>query len=192
MNTALHRLMQGLYYPAVTGSGIVLVLYRATMHSSFWDLIRDFSIGYGFLALLLFSANFLAICRISPLQYTSRRFVIDALEICAAFAAFYFLGLFDTMKIAAPDLRLVYLCMTVLALLSIGWTAGFTRGSDYLLWAVRIGLLALGGAGFLWLYSHLWFNVVAFYVCCGLISLHFFGAKKRGILDTSEQPSSVA
>lgn len=184
--------MQGLYYPAVTGSGIVLVLYRVTMHNSPESMMRDFSLGYGSLALLLFSANFLAICRVPPLEYSPHRFVIDVLEICAAFAAFYFLGLFDTTRITTPDLRLVYLCMTVLGLLSIGWTVGLTREPGYLLWAARIGLLAVGGAGSVWLYSFWWFNVTAFFVCCLLIVLYFSSTKGRDEQNPSEEPSSVA
>ncbi len=104
----LHYLMTGLYYPAVLGTGLVLVLFRCANHSGPEYIITDFALGFGALFIVFFSLSFLAITRIDSAEYTPNLFCLDLIEVTCIFFSFYFLGLLDSSVIQPPRLAAVY------------------------------------------------------------------------------------
>src|SRR5436305_988158 len=91
----LWTLMQGLYYPAVLGTGLVLLINKFTVYKLFSNAATDLSIYFGVLILIYFSVSFLVNQTISQSNYGSLAFLTDITEIILIFFMFYFLGFFD-------------------------------------------------------------------------------------------------
>src|SRR5258708_5053297 len=91
-------LMQGLYYPAILGTGIVLLLVRFTMHTSIGATLSDLAIYFGFLFTLFFSASFLINQDVPDNEYRATAFILDLGEIVLVFLGYYVLGLYNTSK----------------------------------------------------------------------------------------------
>jgi hypothetical protein len=163
MAAQLKNLMQGLYYPAVTGTGVVLVLYRLTAHSTLVEILSDFALWYSLLFLIFFSASYVAISMIPGKNYTTYEFVLDSLEVVLAFAVFLSLGLFDTTSVPPPpaNLRGVYAAIALLALVQTLWRLFLGDQYSQRLWFLRLTSLAVAVAGFLFLHQYRWFNTAA-------------------------------
>jgi hypothetical protein len=81
--------MQGLYYPAILGSGIVLIMIRISRGHG-WT--TDISVYFAVIFSLFFSLSFLINEHTSDKDYGIAAFIIDIVETILVFLAFYFLG----------------------------------------------------------------------------------------------------
>lgn len=146
MRRHLHSLMVGLYYPAVLGTGVVLVLFRFASNPGRGAFLSDSTLGFGLLFIAFFSGSFLAISQVDPRAYSFFLFTLDLLEVVCIFFAFYFLGLLDSTGLEVPRLRGVYL---TLAILSVVQACGSWRRSYNLtrsLLRIATGVIALSAA----------------------------------------------
>ena len=177
----LKNLMQGLYYPAVTGTGTVLVLYRLTMHESVFSAAHDLALGYGIVFVLWFSASFVAISLVPVERYTGYEFLLDTIEVILTFCAFYFLGLFSTDSIREPNLRGVYGSAFVLGVAQALWRFCLPDSHDFRLWILRLTLLLTNGVGLARLHVYAWFNNLAFLVMVILVLVYVLVLRERSL-----------
>lgn len=163
MANQLKNLMQGLYYPAITGTGVVLVMYRATMHKTLVEFLTDYALGYGILFVLFFSASFVAISIVRDHDYLLWEFFLDVLEVVCVFYVFYCLGLFDTSKIAPPNFKGVYAALAVLAVFQALWRLFLIDDVGRRLFNLRMATIAVAALGYFFLYPYTWFNVTSMF-----------------------------
>jgi hypothetical protein len=164
-------LMQGLYYPAVLGTGLVLLINKFTVYKSFSDALADISIYFGLLILIYFSGSFLIIQTISQSNYGSLAFLSDIIEIIFIFFLFNFLGFFDPSNPIKIDFRWFYLLLAASAVLSQVWNYAVKKDkSFYGLAIIAITILLIGG---LWGFHYVWFNKSMILVIGGLMGVYF-------------------
>lgn len=161
MSGALKNLMQGLYYPAVTGTGLVLVLFRVTMHDSLQGAFRDYALIYGVLLVLWFSLSFVSIGIYPEEEYSLFEFVLDLLEVGLTFGMFYFLGLFSTDVIHDPNLRGMYGLIALATVVQALWRLFWHDSFGLRLWYLRVALFGVGVAGWVILHRYSVFNFLA-------------------------------
>lgn len=161
MANQLKNLMQGLYYPAITGTGVVLVMYRATMHETLVEFVTDYALGYGILFVLFFSASFVAISIVRDRDYLLWEFFLDVLEVVCVFYAFYYLGLFDTSRIVPPNFKGVYASIAVLAIFQALWRLFLIDDVGRRLVNLRIATISVAALGYVFLHRYTWFNVAS-------------------------------
>ncbi len=162
VSTPLQQLMYGLIYPAVLGTGIVLIGVRAAHHSSTIDALLDPSIQLGVMAGLFFCASFDSAFYWPEGKnghYTSWAFGVDAVEVILMFVCFHFLRLFeDPVKLVPPFLPAAYAMLTADVLLQFAWRAVVGIGWSYKWW-LRSGIAAALLLGAFLGHRFWWINV---------------------------------
>jgi len=175
MNQELYprwTLMQSLYYPAVLGTGVVLLINKFTVHKSFVDTATDISIYFGILLVVYFSVSFLISNSVSPRNYGTVAFLSDFTEIVILFFAFYFLGFFDPTNPSKTDFRWFYLVVAGIPVLQQIWNYAVNKDKSlYILSAVAVTILLISS---FWGYKHEWYNAIMIFVFTGLIGVYFY------------------
>ncbi len=174
MSARRKNLMQGLYYPAVLGTGMVIVLFRMTLHPSIGSALTDFGLYFGVFFLGLFSGCFLAISDVPAEEYGLGKFVIDLLEVGLMFLAYYWAGLFDTNKIQILNLPAIYLVLASAVILQQIWSALTTALRSRQLWKVRIVTLAVLFLGAIFGRNSFWVNVIVLLLLYSLLIKYFW------------------
>ena len=150
VSTPLQQLMYGLIYPAVLGTGIVLVGVRAAHHISALNVLLDPSVQLGVMAGLFFCASFDSAFYWPAGEtgkYTRWAFALDALEVALMFVCFHFLRLFeDPAKLVPPFLPVAYLTLAGDVLLQFGWRALVGLNWTYR-WKLRLSIAVVLIAG---------------------------------------------
>lgn len=157
----LKNLMQGLYYPAVTGTGLVLVLYRGTRHETLLSALSDFALIYGTLFVAWFSLSFTKISLVPDRNYTLFEFSLDLVEVALTFGMFYAIGLFSMDQIIVPRLDRMYGLLVILTIAQALWRLFQFDQYSRDMWMLRLTLFSTSLAGYLWLHKYLAFNIVA-------------------------------
>lgn len=107
----LKDIMYGLVYPAVLGTGLVLLaLHIARLNAGVWvihDSVSSLAVAAGCFYTLSFTALSEGKEERSKLSYRWPAFIVDGIEVALMFCCFYFLGLLSE-KETAPDLPFVY------------------------------------------------------------------------------------
>jgi len=170
MNQKLSTLMQGLYYPAVLGTGLVLLISRFTIYKSFRDAATDVSLYFGILILIYFSVSFLLNEKFRG-TYGSAAFISDFIEIILIFFIFYFLGFFELSYPVKPGFRWFYFLLATIPALEQLWNWAVTAKHFYALSGIAILILFIGG---LWGFHYLWFNISMIVVVAGLIGAYIY------------------
>jgi hypothetical protein len=175
MKEKLHRLMYGLYYPAVAGTGLVLVMLRGTYHSDWHARIADPAIQLGILFLLLFSASFMNWCE--PKLYGAMAFIFDTIEVGLMFGGLFFLHLFDT-SLVAPNASAAYVIFAVAISLQCFWRF-FVGFRWHRLWGLR--LLAVGAliAGWVLENRYSWIHAAVILVVAVAVGFYIFLPKSN-------------
>ena len=164
-------LMQGLYYPAVLGTGLVLLINKFTVYGSLGNAATDISIYFGILILAYFSVSFLINQTISLSNYGSLAFLSDIIEIILIFFLFYFLSFFDPSNSNKIEFRRFYLLLAAIPVLQQVWNYAVREDkSFYGLTIIAAVILLIGG---LWGFHYAWFNIAMIFVIAGLIGVHF-------------------
>ena len=158
----LQQLMYGLIYPAVLGTGIVLIGVRAAHHASAIHALLDPSIQLGVMAGLFFCASFDSAFYWPAGQngrYTSLAFCVDAVEVILMFVCFHYLRLFeDPVKLVPPFLPVAYGALTADVLLQFAWRKA--AGLDPLYrWLLRSSIAAVLLLGAFFGEQYRWVNV---------------------------------
>jgi hypothetical protein len=163
VSTPLQQLMYGLIYPAVLGTGIVLVGVRAAHHSSAINALLDPSIQLGLMAGLFFCASFDSAFYWPVGQqghYTRRAFGVDVVEVILMFVCFHYLRLFeDPVKLVAPFLPFAYGTLAADVLLQFGWRKLVGLDWKYR-WLLRLGIAVVLVFGAVLGQRSSWVNVV--------------------------------
>lgn len=157
----LKNLMQGLYYPAVTGTGLVLVLYRGTRHETLPSALADFALIYGILFVVWFSLSFTKISMIPDRNYTLFEFSLDLVEVALTFGMFYYIGLFSMDQILTPRLDGMYGLLVLLTIAQALWRLLQTDRHSKDMWVLRLTLFSTSLIGYFWLHKYLAFNIMA-------------------------------
>ena len=165
LNYRLKCLMSSLYYPAVLGTGLVILIYRIVKHENLICAISDIALYYSALALIFFSVCFLAVSETKVNEYRPLLFLFDVIEVVSIFLIYYFLGLFAS-DMPTPNLRAVYIVLAVLLPIQWIWVL-FTSWDVKSLEIIRIAfiLVLIIGA---FLSIHTWINILI------LIALYIF------------------
>jgi hypothetical protein len=147
------RLMQGLYYPAVLGTGIVLMLQRIASEgqSHGFDTLNDISIYFAILFSSYFSISFLINEQIPDMAYGAGAFIVDLVEVVIVFSGYYFLGLFD--KDGAPNLPIIYIGLIGLITVQNIWNI-FVGSSDRTLHILSVLVGTVMAMAALWGYKY--------------------------------------
>jgi hypothetical protein len=164
----LWGLMQGLYYPAVLGTGIWFLVQKVVIAPSGVDMISDLSNYFGLLLLVYFSLSFSINQHIRPDHYKVTSFMLDLVIIVVLFIAFYHLGLFKPNGPQPADYRWFYLTLIPIPVLQQLWnhSVGHKDKRLWLLTGTGVGVLLLGGlAG----YSYVWANIAILVCVAGLL-----------------------
>ena len=164
--------MQGLYYPAVLGTGLVLILFRLTMHRTVTAALGDFALYFGLLFAFFFSISFLINQDTPNEQYGLGAFLCDIVEVLLVFGAYFCLGLFNTNQIVAPDLRSVYLITAIVIVVQNGWNYAAGIRLPSLLFLSLLGLAILLSS-FFWGYPHLWANITTTAILYVLLAFYY-------------------
>src|SRR6476660_8541621 len=118
--------MYGLIYPAVLGTGIVLIGVRMAHQDGFLAAITDPSFELGVTACAFFCASFDSAFywpADSPdAAYNRRAFGLDIVEVILMFVCFHFLRLFEDPKaLEAAHLMPAYLCLSADVAMQFLW-----------------------------------------------------------------------
>src|SRR5262245_47784711 len=116
----LWSLMQGLYYPAVLGTGIWYFVQKVVVATDAGVFFSDFSNYFAVLVFLCFSISYAVNQVIHPAHYSSVSFLIDVCEILLVFVALYQLGLFKPTQTAA-NLKHFYWSLAPIPALQRAW-----------------------------------------------------------------------
>ena len=165
--------MQGLYYPAVLGTGLVLLISRITTRPSLSNIAGDISIYFGILILIYFSASFLVNDSTLVLLYGPAAFLLDVIEIVLIFLMFYFLG-FDPSNPGKPDLRNFYLSLAFIPALQELWNWATEHNHFYGLSVPATVILLVG---VFWGFHYQYFNVLMVGFVTVLIGVYFLKSK---------------
>lgn len=171
MNKRLSTLMQGLYYPAVLGTALVLLIAKFTVYRSFTNAATDISLYFGFLILVYFSVSFLVNEALRE-KYGCLAFLSDIAEIILIFLMFYFLGFLDPSDPNKIHFRRFYFVLAVIPLLQQFWNyaAGASKYFPKLSIAAATILLFGGFCGF----HYVGFNIAMIFVIAALIGAYFY------------------
>ncbi|HUN09674.1 MAG TPA: hypothetical protein PLQ56_23920 [Aggregatilineales bacterium] len=150
-NQSLHKLMQGLYYPAGIGTALVLLILRVFGQQPIDQAISDISNWFGLFLILYSSLSYLANERWDKL-YTWWMFLLDVVELMVVIFAFKFLGLMDVTNspMQRAELQYFYLWLMIIPVLHFAWSIrirfiSWRLPTIYTLRLVILGLGALGG-----------------------------------------------
>lgn len=111
-------LMQGLYYPAALGTGLVLFLLRFSS-TDLESAVTDVRNWFALLLLFYFSLSYVSIQRWSE-AYDWRLFLLDLMEMGAALFAFKYLGFVDS-SVPWHGFRGFYVCAAIVPALHFLW-----------------------------------------------------------------------
>lgn len=158
MDSVPRKLMQGLYLPALVGTGLVMTLLKIG-EVELTTAIRSVQIGFGFLLVFYFSLSFLGNERVA--EYRWSLFIVDMIETIAIFTAFYFLGYFSK---GAPFIdRYFYLALSIPPALHLVWNKlAYGEVRPYLTIMTYLRLL-LFGIGFLVGYLWIGYRILTFF-----------------------------
>ena len=177
-NQMLHKLMQGLYYPAALGTGLVLLVYHLAGPASLAAKVADVRTWFAMLLLVYFSLSYVANERWAA-SYSGRMFGADIVEVVLILLAFYFLGF--TGAEVCTGLRPFYLCLICVPLLHIAWSLQ-VRIVDWRLLAIPLLRVFTLGVGWYWDGRS---AVVPWLVLLALASLTVWYASFKGLGATS-------
>jgi hypothetical protein len=147
-----------LYYPAVLGTCVVLLLLRITLERNLSEAVKDIALYFGLVTIMYFSASFLVIDAFKSKDYGVMLFLLDTVEMIIIFLAFFALGLFKTESIVEMHLSAFYYLFALLIILQNVWNyfAGFK--DNVLIVVAVIGLIVTLIGGFIG-YQYLAFNI---------------------------------
>jgi len=155
----LWGLMQGLYYPAVLGTGLWYLVQKMVIATSFQDAMSDLANYFGFLLIVYFSLSFAINQELSPNRYGLAAFGLDIVEIVLLFVAFYHLGLFKQNGPHPADYSRFYLFLTPIPVLQQIWNHAVGYSERVLWWLSGTGVAVLLFGGFLG-YAYIWSNLL--------------------------------
>jgi hypothetical protein len=160
--------MQGLYYPAVLGTGIWFLVQKIVIAPSGLDMVSDLSNYFALLLLVYFSLSYSIDQYINPDQYKATSFMLDLGIIIILFIAFYHLGLFKPDGPQPPDYRRFYLTLIAIPVLQQLWnhSVGHRDKRLWLLTGIGVGVLLFGG---LVGYPCVWANIAVLICAAGLL-----------------------
>lgn len=165
--------MQGLYYPAVLGTGLWYLVQKVAVAPSLQEAVSDLSNYFGLLLIVYFSLSFAINQELPPNRYGAAAFALDVVEIVLVFVAFYHLGLFKPNGPQPADYSLFYLFLAPIPVLQQLWNRAVGR-SDRVLWwlsAIGVGVLVFGGfVG----YAHTWGNLALLGCVVGLLGAYAY------------------
>lgn len=116
---ALHRFVYGLVYPAVLGTGIVVLGHALLPLSSVGAAFRAPAIWLGIVYLFVFSASFVA--GEMTKTYGRKAWGLDLLEVILIFVGFYLLGLLDPHAVSAEHIGGAYWVLMLANGVELGW-----------------------------------------------------------------------
>lgn len=149
MESAYKTLMVGLYHPAITGTTLVLLLTRISLHQPLYMAFYDLQLMFGFVFLGWFSLSFLAIYLIDGPRYSLYEFAFDIVEVVLLFYIFYTLRFFSNSLIEKPDWRTLYITVIITVIIQSLWCLFWKQGHSTKIWILRFTLLAISFLGFL-------------------------------------------
>ena len=138
----------GLFYPAVVGAGVILVLQRFSGPDAFsFTWLGDPVLHFALVLLLLFSGSFLGIQQAGDEHYDVAAFILDLVEVALIFLAFSALGLTAAGAPPPPQLGMLYLVLILICLVHFLWSwrirTRWAARLNYVRFAI-IGLALLG------------------------------------------------
>jgi hypothetical protein len=186
----MQQLMYGLIYPAVLGTGIVLIGVRAAHHSSAINALLDPSIQLGVMAGLFFCASFDSAFYWPDGKtghYTGWAFALDFVEVILMFICFHYLRLFeDPVKLQEPFLPAAYLMLMTDVLLQFLWRKAVGLDWKYR-WRLRASVAAVLLLGCLFGSVFWWVNVVVSIAVGGFVVFYVITDPRY-----TEQPRKAA
>lgn len=113
----LHGLMYGLYYPAVLGARLVVILQHLSAQSGL-DSVTAVAITSG----VFFSLSFASAQGLEG-QYGLAAFALDIAEVFGMFGIFVLLKLIEPPPMPAPALDYAYAALIVIVIMQLLWRA---------------------------------------------------------------------
>jgi hypothetical protein len=162
----LWGLMQGLYYPAVLGTGLWYLIQKLLMHATMHEAITDMSNYFAVMLIVYFSISFAINQNISQKAYGIFAFGLDFVEIVLVFIAFYHIGLFKPNEPQPAKYSYFYLFLVPVPILQQIWNRAVGH-TDRFLWylsVIGVAILLFGG---LYGYAYFWSNLLV--VICILV-----------------------
>ncbi|HEX3351735.1 MAG TPA: hypothetical protein VHS34_02845 [Terriglobales bacterium] len=191
----LHQLMYGLIYPAVLGTGIVLIGVRAAHQHGFLAAVTDPSVLLGVMACTFFAASFDSAFywpADSPnAAYSRSAFWLDVGEVIVMFVCFHFLRLFEDPKALEPaNLWPVYLALGLGVASQYGWrkVVGLKWEQK---WALRLAISVLLFAG-IYLAHFDWFNICAAVAMIGFVIIYVLTDPRYKTKEMQQIPAAPA
>lgn len=156
----LKKLMQALYYPAVLGTGLVLLLNKLAVQPTVSVVVADVTNHFALLLILFFSIAYLVNESVPVDSYGPLPFVLDLAEIGAVFVCFFLLGFMQPATPDAVHLSHFYFALALVPCLQQCWNVavGLTDRRLVLLSGAVLVLLLCGG---LWGWRFPAFNIGA-------------------------------
>ncbi len=165
-------LMNGLYSPAVLGTGLVLFLLKIVSADRISSLALDLSNYIAIILLLYFSVSFLMNQSVAPSNYRVGAFCCDFCEILLVFLAFFFLKFTKPAIPETNDYQWFYLAMLPIPLLQQIWNRCVGIRSVSMLYVALVGTVPLL-VGFVVGYRWMWFNTVITFSIAAVVSFYF-------------------
>lgn len=122
-------MMQGLYYPAVLGTALVLLLQRVAMDDSLDNVISDLAFLFGLYFALYFSLSFLITHELPDDQYIAEAFFADLIEVVLVFVVYRNLGLLTTDSNETANYSVAFLAFAGVLIVQGIWSL-ITKTSD--------------------------------------------------------------
>jgi len=156
----LKKLIQALYYPAVLGTGFVLLLNKLVIQPAASVVVADVTNHFAVLLILFFSIAYLVNDSVPVDSYGVLPFVLDLAEIAMVFLCFFYLGFMQPDKPDAVNLSRFYFALAIVPCLQQCWNVavGLTDRRRVLLSGAVLAFLLCGG---LWGWRFQAFNVGA-------------------------------
>jgi hypothetical protein len=176
----LKKLMHALYYPAVLGTGFVLILNKISVQRQLWVSLKDVTNYFGMLLIGFFSIAYLVNDSITEDSYTSKLFFLDVAQVVLMFLGFLYLGFLQPDKPNQISLSGFYFTLSISPWLQQLWNIalGFL---DRRILLLRAGASAMLVAGGLSAWKSDVFNIVAIIVLGGELAVTapiFFGSRR--------------
>lgn len=167
----LLALMKNLFYPAVLGTGFIVLLNRIFIRQGINACFKDITTYFGVIIMVAFCFLYMETFLLQSV-YRILTFFLDLVEIILFFLLFHFLGFFDYK---ATSLKIFYLLLSVSPIITQLWNVS-VDDNDKILWVISLIFSSIFLMGSFWFSQYILFNIVISFLCIGLFlySLKFW------------------